>query len=197
MKVLVACEFSGVVREAFKNRGHDAWSCDLLPTDIKTRKHIQGDVLKVLNQGFDMMIAFPPCTYICTGGMANITRRPHLKWEENREKGISFFMSIALSEIKKIAIENPVGVMSSRFRKPDQIIKPNMFGHPFRKPTCLWLKNLPKLMPTHEQEPNLFYPIETGTKKLDFWSTKRNPNGRSLKSITFSGIAKAMAEQWG
>lgn len=188
MKVLIACEFSGIVREAFAKRGHDAWSCDLLDTDI-AGKHIQDDVLLHLNDGWDMMIAFPPCKYICNGGNNWLNRRPDLKWRENRELGADFFMKFVNAPIERIAIENPIGCMSSKYRPPDQIIHPWMFGHNIRKDTCLWLKNLPPLMVS------LVYPPPH--KKIDYWSDKRNPEGRSLKSITYQGIADAMAEQWG
>jgi hypothetical protein len=207
MRVLVACEFSGVVRDAFRKRGHDAWSCDLLPSD-NGGPHLKGDVLKYLDGvelwpapnrlthfdeptfvKWDLMIAFPPCKYICVGGNNWLNRRPDLKWRENRELAAGFFMSLVNADIGKIAIENPIGVMSSRYRKPDQIIHPYMFGHDVRKDTCLWLKNLPPLMPTlHIPPPH---------RKIDYWSNKRNPVGRSLKSITYQGIAEAMAEQWG
>ena len=196
MRVLVACEYSGHVRQAFRDRGHDAWSCDILPTD-KPGNHIQDDVLKHLDEGWDLMIAHPPCTYLCVGGNNWLNRRPDLKWRENRELGAAFFMAFINAPIGRIAVENPIGCMSSRYRKPNQIIRPFMFGHPYRKDVCLWLKNLPKLMPTYEQEENLFFPVENGRKKLDFWSTARNVNGRSMKSITFPGIALAMASQWG
>jgi hypothetical protein len=137
-----------------------------------------------------MMIAFPPCTHICNGAQSNITRRPHLNILHKREsEGIPFFMKMVNAPIDLIAIENPIGVMSSRYRKPDQIIRPFMFGHEYNKDVCLWLKGLPKLQPT-QLHPGPY-------KKLDFWSTKRNPGGVSLKSKTFPGIARAMAEQWG
>jgi hypothetical protein len=200
MKVLVACEFSGIVRDAFKARGHDAWSCDILPTDSEGN-HIQGDVLEVLDQGWDLMIAHPPCTWLCAAMRTNAARkdRPQIssKFVAERKKGYDFVMALYNAPIPKICLENPIGYLNGAWRKPDQIIRPFMFGHPYRKDICLWLKNLPKLMPTHEQEDNLFYPVENGRKKLDFWSKDRNPNGRSLKSITFEGIAKAMADQWG
>ena len=188
MKVLVACEFSGIVREAFAYLGHDAWSCDLLPTD-KFGKHIQGDVLAILNDGWDLMIAHPPCTYICNGGNNWLNRIPDLAWRENREIAAEFFMRLINANINKIAVENPIGCMSSKYRKPDQIIHPYMFGHDVRKDTCLWLKNLPKLNPTNFIDPPY--------RKVDYWSTERNPDGRSLKPITFHGIAYAMANQWG
>ena len=189
MKVLIACEFSGVVREAFARRGHDAWSCDLLDTDV-AGQHIQDDVLAHLGDGWDMMIAFPPCKYICNGGNNWLNRRPDLKWRENRELSAEFFMRFVNAPIEKIALENPTGVMSSKYRRPDQIIHPWMFGHNVRKDTCLWLKNLPPLFYTGAI-------IPPPHKKIDYWSDKRNPNGRSLKSVTYSGIADAMAEQWG
>lgn len=186
MKILIACEFSGIVREAFKEKGHDAWSCDLLPSEIYG-KHYQGDVFDIINNGFDMMIAFPPCTYLCNGGANWLNRREG--WRENREKAVDFFMCLNNAQIDKIAIENPIGYMSTRYRKPDQIIKPFMFGHEYKKDVCLWNKNLPLLKSTKLIAPPY--------KKLDFWSDKRHKDGKSLKSITFQGIADAMAEQWG
>lgn len=188
MKVLIACEYSGTVRDAFAAAGHDAWSCDTLDTD-RHGNHIIGDVLQVLDKGWDLMIAHPPCKYLCNGGNNWLNRRPDLDWRGNREKAVAFFMALVNAPIEMIAVENPIGIMSSRFRKPDQIIHPYMFGHEYRKDTCLWLKNLPPLLPT------CFHPGPH--RKLDFWSTKRNPGGRSLKSKTFEGIADAMAAQWG
>ncbi len=190
MKVLIACEFSGIVREAFKARGHDAWSCDLLPTEIPGQ-HIQGDVLEILNDGWDLMIAHPPCTWLCQAMRINAARkdRPNHTpiFFSEREKAYSFFLKLYGANIKFVAVENPIGYVNGAFRKPDQIIRPYMFGHPYRKDVCLWLKNLPLLQPTN---------IVEGRKKLDFWSNKRNPDGKSLKSVTFPGIAAAMAIQW-
>jgi hypothetical protein len=188
VRILVACEFSGIVRDAFIAKGHDAWSCDLLDTE-KPGPNIKDDVLRHLGDGWDMMIAHPPCKYICNGGNNWLNRRPDLAWRENRELGAAFFMRFVNASIPKIAVENPIGCMSSKYRKPDQIIHPYMFGHEYRKDTCLWLKSLPKLTPT-----KMMYPPY---KKLDFWSDKRNPDGKSLKSRTYQGIADAMAEQWG
>ena len=188
MNILVACEFSDIVSEAFRKKGHQVLSCDLLPSD-GNGQHYQGSIFDVLEEGWDMMIAHPPCTYLCNGGQANITRRPHLNWEAGRDKGSEFFMKLVNANIPKIAIENPVGVMSTRYRKPDQIIQPYMFGHAYRKATCLWLKNLPNLIPSSM--------VEGPYKFFNPWSSKRNPDGRSLKSITFQGIADAMADQWG
>ena len=187
MRVLVACEFSGVVRDAFLERGHDAVSCDLLPSD-KEGPHIQDDVLKHLNEGWDLMIAHPPCKYLCAGGNNWLNRRPDLDWRGNREAAAAFFMELVNAPINRICVENPIGCMSTKYRRPDQIVYPWMFGHGYRKDICLWLKNLPLLHSTWVVE---------GRKKLDFWSDERNPDGRSLKSITFPGVAAAMAEQWG
>ncbi len=189
MKVLIACEFSGIVREAFRAKGHDAWSCDFLDTEIPGQ-HFKGNILEYLHKEYewDLMIAHPPCKYICNGGNNWLNRRPDLAWRENRGKWAEFFMKLINAPIARIAVENPIGCMSSKYRKPDQIIHPYMFGHDVRKDTCLWLKNLPPLMPTlHIPPPH---------RKIDYWSTDRNPNGRSLKSITYQGIANAMAAQW-
>ncbi|HDY88574.1 MAG TPA: DNA cytosine methyltransferase [bacterium] len=188
LKILCACEFSGIVRDAFIKRGHDAVSCDLLPTE-RLGPHIQGDVLKILDDGWDLMIAHPPCKYICNGGNNWLNRRPDLDWRGNRELGAKFFIQFINAPINKIAVENPIGCMSSKYRKPNQIVRPWWFGNEYNKDICLWLKNLPCLEKTDIINPPY--------KKLDFWSSKRNPNGRSLKSITFQGIADAMAEQWG
>ncbi len=190
LKVLIACEFSGIVRDAFIARGHDAISCDFLPSD-RPGPHIQGDVLQYLypKMGWDLMIAHPPCKYICNGGNNWLNRRPDLNWRGNRDLGAEFFMEFINAHIERIAVENPIGCMSTKYRKPDQIARPWWFGNEYNKDICLWLKNLPKLEKTN--------PLPGPYKKLDFWSSKRNPNRRSLKSITFQGIADAMAEQWG
>lgn len=195
MRVLVGCEFSGRVRDAFTSKGHDAVSCDFLPSDTPG-PHIQSDVLEHLNDGWDLMIAFPPCKYICNGGNNWLNRRPDLAWRENREKAAAFFMEFVNADIPKIAIENPIGCMSLKYRKPDDIIHPYMFGERhlrtglgIRKDTCLWLKGLPKL-----QRTNIIPPPYS---KWDFWSTERHKGGRDIKAITFPGIAAAMAEQWG
>lgn len=190
MRVLIACEESQSVCKAFRALGHEAYSCDILPcSGGHPEWHIQDDVLKHLGEEWDLMIGHPPCTYICNGGNNWLNRRPDLKWRENRQIGAAFVQKLWESNIPKIAIENPIGYLSTYLRKPDQIIHPYMFGHEYRKDTCLWLKNLPKLVPTKIVPPPY--------KKLDFWSTERNPGGRSLKSVTYAGIAQAMANQWG
>lgn len=181
MKVLVACEFSGIVREAFKKKGHDAWSCDLLPTEIPGQ-HIQGDVLKILNDGWDLMIAHPPCTYLAVSGA---------RWFKDREaeqgKALVFVLELMWARIPRIAVENPVGIISTKVRKPEQIIQPWQFGHPETKATCLWLKGLPKLQPTVIVQP-LFHSVHRESPSPDRWKNR---------SRTFQGIADAMAEQWG
>lgn len=182
MRVLIACEFSGVVREAFRKRGHDAWSCDLLPSDDNSKFHIKGNCMTAINHlHWDMMIAHPPCTHLAVSG----ARWFKDKFEEQKE-AIRFFMCLATTEIEKIAIENPIGIMSTGWRKPDQIIQPWQFGHGETKATCLWLKNLPKLEPT-----NIVEGREARIHKMppskDRWK---------LRSITYQGIADAMAEQW-
>jgi hypothetical protein len=192
MRVLIACEFSGVVRREFAKLGHDTWSCDIIPSDDNSDKHLQCDILDVLNRDWDLMIAHPPCTWLCSAMRTNAARkdRPNITpvFEEKRQEAFDFFMTLYNANIPKIAVENPIGYINGAFRKPDQIIRPWMFGHPYRKDVCLWLKNLPLLIPTD---------IVEGRKLLDFWSNKRNVDGRSIKSITFQGIAAAMANQWG
>jgi len=181
MKVLVACEYSGKVRDAFKARGHDAWSCDLLPTDVEGQ-HIQGNVFDVLDQGWDMLLAFPPCTNLCSSG----ARWFKFKRKEQAES-VEFFMKLANATVPKIAIENPIGIMSSKWRKPDQIVQPWQHGHGETKATCLWLKNLPKLEPTNIVEGRKAR-VHMMPPSKDRWK---------LRSETYTGIAKAMADQWG
>lgn len=181
MKILIACEFSGIVREEFKKKGFDAWSCDLLPTEIPG-KHIQGNVLNHLNEGWDLMIAHPPCTHLAVSG----ARWFKYKGVE-QYNALSFIESLMDSPIDKICIENPIGIISTKIRKPEQIIQPWMFGHGETKATCLWLKNLPKLKPTK---------IVEGREARIHKMPPSKDRGK-LRSITFKGIAKAMAKQWG
>lgn len=180
MKVLVACEFSGIVRDALVAQGHEAWSCDLLPTE-QPGNHIQDDVLKVLKDEWDMLIAFPPCTHLAVSGSR------WFRYKANQQKdAIRFFMEFVNAPVAKIAIENPVGIMSRIYRHPDQIIQPWQFGHGETKATCLWLKNLPKLRSTRlvdGREPRVHY--ESPGK--DRWKNR---------SRTYQGIADAMASQW-
>ena len=188
MRVLIACEFSGVVREAFIKRGHDAVSCDLLPTEI-SGPHIQDDITNALKMHYynddhlrwDLMVAFPPCTHLAVSGA---------KWfkykVEEQKEAMEFFMSLVNTNITKIAIENPIGIMSTQYRKPDQIIQPWQYGHGETKATCLWLKNLPKLEPT-----NIVEGREHRIHKM-----APGPNRARERSRTYQGIANAMAEQW-
>lgn len=183
MKVLVACEFSGRVRDAFIAKGHEAMSCDLLPTE-QPGPHYQGDVLDILDGGWDLMIAHPPCTHLAVSGAAWFAE----KRKDGRQQGaIDFFMKLANADIPKIMVENPISIMSTVWRKPDQIIQPWMFGHGETKATCLWLKNLPKLQPT-----NIVPGREQRLHRLP-----PSPNRWKLRSTTYQGIADAMAEQWG
>lgn len=180
MTVLIACEFSGIVRDAFRARGHDAWSCDLLPTEIPG-PHIMGDVLNQLAEGWDLMIAHPPCTHLAVSGA---------RWFADKEKeqreALDFVRALMDAPITKIAIENPISIISSRIRKPDQIIQPWQFGHGETKATCLWLKNLPLLRPTK---------IVDGRNDR-IHKMPPGPNRWRERSRTYIGIAKAMASQW-
>jgi len=186
MKILIACEFSGIVREAFKAKGHDVWSCDLLPTEIPGQ-HIQGDVLEIIDDGWDMMIAHPPCTRLCNSGVCWLEKRN--LWDEMKQAA-EFFKVFIKCKIKMKAVENPIPhkyALKIIGRKYDQIIQPWKFGHGETKATCLWLFGLPPLMATkivqgREQRLHRLPPSKDRAK---------------IRSITFSGIAAAMAEQWG
>jgi len=182
MKVLVACEFSGRVRDAFRDRGHNAWSCDYEPAEDSSPYHIQYNVLSYLNDGWDMMIAFPPCTHLAVSG----ARWFKYKQREQKE-ALQFIRYLMRANIEKIAIENPVGVISTKIRKPDQIIQPWQFGHPETKATCLWLKGLPLLKPTNIVE-GRYGRVWREPPSKDRWKNR---------SRTYLGIAEAMAEQWG
>jgi len=205
MKVLIACEFSGIVREEFKKLGHDAWSCDLLPTEIPGN-HYQGDIFEFLDKdmSWDLMIAHPPCTYLSNAGIGwfNIekygekARIRHLK----RFEAFGFVMKLAHLKIPKIAIENPVGYLNRFWRKPDQIIQPYQFGNKESKRTCLWLNNLPLLKPTEIVTPKIYGYYKKGKKKgLPIYGNSYLPFSEDrwkLRSKTFPGIARAMADQW-
>lgn len=181
MKVLVACEFSGIVREAFRQQGHNAWSCDFLPPEIPGN-HIQDDVLKVLDFSWDLMIAHPPCTHLAVSG----ARWFKEKVKEQKE-ALQFVSWLLSAPIPRIALENPVSIISTRIRKPDQIIQPWQFGHGETKATCLWLKDLPLLRPTK---------IVEGRNPRVHYSSP-SPDRWKERSRTLTGIAQAMAEQWG
>lgn len=191
MRVLVACEYSGTVRDAFKARGHDAWSCDLLPTD-SPGQHIQGDVLEVLNDEWDLVIAHPPCTHLAVSGA---------RWFKDKQKeqgeALEFFRKILEAPVNKVCVENPVSIVSSRIRKPDQTIQPWMFGHEVSKKTCLWLRNLPLLAPTNIVGKGEFVTFSSGKKMPSWYNLSPGRDRWKIRSKTFEGIAEAMAEQWG
>jgi hypothetical protein len=182
MRVLIACEFSGTVRRAFRDRGHDAWSCDLLPAEDDSRFHLQEDVSGLLGETWDLMIAHPPCTHLAVSGA---------RWFKEKQveqaEALDFVQMLLSAPIPRIALENPISIISSRIRKPDQIIQPWQFGHGETKATCLWLKSLPSLVPT-----NIVDGREARVHKLppshDRWKER---------SRTYAGVAAGMAEQWG
>jgi site-specific DNA-cytosine methylase len=181
MKVLIACEYSGVVRDAFIKQGHDAISCDLLPTE-QPGPHYEGDVLDILNDDWDLMIAHPPCTHLAVSGARWFKDK-----QEEQKEALDFVRVLLDAPIKHIALENPVSIISSKIRKPDQIIQPWQFGHGETKKTCLWLKNLPPLKPTKIVE----------GREQRIWKMPPSKDRWKLRSITYQGIADAMANQWG
>ena len=184
MKILIACEYSGRVRDAFTARGHYAVSCDLIPTE-SFGEHIEGDVLTIINNPmWDMIVAFPPCTDLAVSGARWFKEK---QADGRQQASIDFFMAIANAPCDKIAIENPVGIMSTKWRKPDQIIQPWWFGHGETKATCLWLKGLPKLKPTNIVE----------GRENRIWKMSPSKDRAKKRSLTYQGIAGAMAEQWG
>ncbi len=216
MKVLVACEYSGRVRDAFIRAGHDAISCDLLPSDSDFGKHYQGDIFDIIDDGFDLMIAHPPCTYLSVSGMHWTTRG--LRDPQLTEDALEFVTKLMNAPIKKICLENPVSIISSRIRKPDQIIQPFMFGDDASKKTCLWLKNLEPLKPTDIIQGRVvccgqtvitgtICPNCNGAKKPVVRYGNQTNSGQNvlgpsddrwkIRSKTYLGIAEAMAKQWG
>lgn len=196
MNVLVACEYSGRVREAFRELGHDAWSCDLLPAEDESEFHMEWDALEVIDAGcpakkgeywskpWDLMIAHPPCTHLSVSGARHFAAK---RADGRQQEAIDFFLALARSPIPRIAIENPVCIMSSVWRKPDQTLQPWQFGHGETKATCLWLKNLPPLVPT-----NIVDGREARVHRMP-----PGPDRWKERSRTFTGVAQAMAEQWG
>lgn len=191
MKVLIACEYSGMVRDAFIAAGHDAMSCDLLPTDVPG-PHYQGDVTNILNDGWDLMVAHPPCTHLAVSG----AKWFHLK-EKQQAEALDFVRLLLDAPIPRIALENPVSVISSRIRKPDQIIQPWMFGHEATKTTCLWLKNLPQLVATDVVGKGTRHVTKGGNSLPEWYNLPPSPDRWKIRSATFTGIAQAMAAQWG
>ena len=215
MKVLIACESSGTVREAFRKKGHDAWSCDLLPADDGSTFHIQGDALEAIKQEWDLIIAHPPCTFLCGSGIHWLQeRQKNTEEEQQKEKervakrkidtewSTTFFMAFTKLECKW-CIENPIGIMSRLYRKPNQIIQPYNFGHDASKRTCLWLNDLDSLNTTQYVNPRH---VNYNGKMRNRWSNQTDSgqnklppsNDRwKLRSKTYEGIAMAMADQWG
>jgi hypothetical protein len=210
-RVLIACEESDEVRSRFEAYGFDAWSCDLQPNRNPKAKHYKGDVFDIIDEGWDAMIAFPPCTHLAVSGAAWFEQK---RKDGRQQQGIDFFMAMVNAPIQRIAIENPVGIMSKLYKKPTQVIQPYYFGDEAQKTTCLWLKNLPPLY--HNAKPNLFDSEVTHVGKGEFWdfesakgkkksfskwyvdALKLSPKERSkARSKTFPGIAQAMADQWG
>lgn len=182
MNVLIACEYSGRVRQAFRNLGHNSWSCDLLPSEDNSKFHLQQNVLSILNNGWDLMIAHPPCTHLAVSGARWFKDK-----REEQESALEFVRMLMSAPIEYIAIENPISIISSRIRKPDQIIQPWQFGHGETKATCLWLKGLPKLRPTN---------IVDG-REARVHHMPPSPDRWKERSRTYQGVADAMAEQWG
>lgn len=180
MKVLIACEYSGIVRDAFAALGHDVMSCDLLPSE-RPGKHYQGDVFDIIGEGFDLMVAHPPCTHLAVSG----SRWFYLKEKEQAE-ALDFVRRLLNAPIPFIALENPVSIISTKIRKPDQVIQPWMFGHGETKATCLWLKGLPPLRPTNIVE----------GREQRIWKMPPGPDRWKERSRTYTGIAEAMADQW-
>lgn len=195
MKVLVACEYSGIVREAFAAKGHDAWSCDLLPTDVPGN-HYQGDVKDILKEGWDLMIAHPPCTYLSNSGVMWLHRQEG-RWEKMKE-GALFFKSLFNTNIKKIAVENPVmhkyakEIIGSNFT---QSVQPYQFGHAEQKRTCLWLKGLPPLQDTDNVKDHMMTLTKQERQRLHYLPPSKDR--WKIRSTTYKGIAQAMANQWG
>lgn len=221
MRILVACEYSGAVRDAFIARGHDAWSCDLLPGEgHNVHRHIQDDIRKVLStfpgvdsavplpyklpngvtvwaDSWDMLVAFPDCTYLCGSGM-HWTKRG-LRDPQLTIDALDFVAFLRDQPIERVAIENPVGILSTEWRKPDQYIQPYQFGHDASKKTGLWLKNLPKLQPTELIAPRVVDGRPRWSNQTDSGQNRLGPSPDrwQLRAATYSGVAKAMAEQWG
>lgn len=196
MRVLVACEYSGTVRDAFKRAGHYALSCDLLPSEAPGF-HYQGDVMDIIGNGWDLMIAHPPCTYLCSSGLHWNKRRPERA--QQTEGALDFVRQLLNAPIARIALENPIGCISTRIRKPNQTIQPYQFGHDASKATCLWLKGLSPLTPTDLIAPRMVDKLKRWANQTDSGQNKLPPSADrwKIRSETYKGIADAMANQWG
>jgi len=191
MRVLIACEYSGTVRDAFSALGHEAISCDLLPSE-KPGQHYRGDVRDILGLGFDLMIAHPPCTHLAVSGARWFKDK-----QEDQRLALDFVRLLMDAPIPRIAIENPVSIISSRIRKPDQIIQPYHYGHEATKTTCLWLKGLPLLKPTHTVDKGPRHVTKSGKSLPSWYNLPPSADRWKIRSATFPGIAQAMATQWG
>ena len=191
MRVLIACEYSGTVRDAFIARGHDAMSCDLLPTDV-AGPHYQGDVFDIINDGYDLMIAHPPCTHLAVSGAMHFAKK---KASGVQDAALQFVRDLMNAPIQMICIENPVSIISSQIRKPDQIIQPYQFGHMEQKTTCLWLKNLNPLRHTDIVHGEMMKLPKNVRERMHYLPPSENR--WKLRSKTYQGIANAMASQWG
>ena len=192
MRVLVGCEYSGRVRQAFRNLGHDAWSCDLLGSEDGSQFHIQGDVLPLLTGGWDLAIFHPPCTHLAVSGARHFAAK---QASGVQDEALEFVRALMFAPIDRIALENPISIISSRIRKPDQVIQPYMFGHLERKATCLWLKGLPKLTPTDDVKRQTMELPANERDKVHYMPP--SADRWKLRSTTYQGIADAMASQWG
>ena len=198
MRVLIACESSGVVRDAFRSRGHDAYSCDLLPDDSGSPWHLQDDALSVLDRmNFDLLIAHPPCTYLCASGLHWNKRRPER--DAQTAEALAFVEALMNANVSRIAIENPVGRIGTAIRPADQYIQPYEFGHDASKRTGLWLKNLPPLLPTQPVAPRMVNERPRWANQTDSGQNRLAPSADRWRerSKTYKGIAEAMADQWG
>ena len=191
MKILIACEYSGIVRDAFRALGHDAMSCDILPTDVPG-PHYQGDVRDILADGWDLMVAHPPCTHLAVSGA---------RWFKDKQveqaEALDFVRLLLDAPIPRVALENPVSIISSHIRKPDQIIQPYQYGHEATKTTCLWLKGLPLLVPTNIVGKGARHVTKSGKSLPEWYNLPPSPDRWKIRSAIFPGIAAAMAAQWG
>jgi hypothetical protein len=194
MRVLIACEYSGTVRDAFLKQGHYAMSCDILPCESSASgDHYQGDVMDILDHDWDMMIAHPPCTHLAVSGAKHFAKKIA---DGRQQAALDFVQALMDAPIPRICIENPVSIISTRIRKPDQIIQPWMFGHEATKTTCLWLKNLPALMPTKIVGRGKRHITKSGRSLPDWYNLPPSEDRWKIRSATFTGIADAMATQW-
>lgn len=193
MRCLIACEYSGRVRDAFIALGHDAMSCDLLPTDVPG-PHYQGDVFDIIDDGFDLAIMHPPCTHLSVSGAKHFAAK---RADGRQQAALEFVGRLMACRIPRWCLENPVSIISSHFRKPDQVIQPWMFGHEATKTTCLWLKNLPPLMPTNIVGMGARHTTKSGKSLPEWYNLPPSPDRWKIRSATFQGIADAMADQWG